>query len=146
MNMKFNCTNCNAVIEVDSKQAGMNCDCRVCLEYLTIPHTGKPVQRVMNTPCAYKAPSAPASEKESKTATDYAADAVCATAKAGWKFTKFIAPIVVKVAAKVTGRAVKAVAETKVVKDFKALPVKPQNKVVQGAKGLYMIWRLFGGR
>jgi hypothetical protein len=123
MNTKFNCPHCSAAIEADAAQAGMAGDCPSCRESLVIP-------------------SAP---QETKTATDYAADAVCATAKGAWKATKFIVPIVAKgvvtvarpiveVGVKVTKRALKP---------FE--PEKPQGKWTKRAGAAAMLWRWLTG-
>jgi hypothetical protein len=91
-------------------------------------------------------------QQPTKTGEDYVADAICATAKAGWKATKFVAPIVGRIALKVTGRAAKAAASSTpgqvVIEGAKWLaepPAKPPSKLEQTGKVFYVIWRLFGG-
>ena len=91
MKTKGNCPHCNAPVEANASQAGMAGDCPACEELLVIPSSS--------------AALTPTPPQPTKTAEDYVADAICATADSTWKFTKFVAPVVGRVAAKIAGRA-----------------------------------------
>ena len=90
MNAKFNCPRCNAAVEASANQAGMAGDCPACGELLIVP--------AQQTP-----PPAAIQPQKPKKAEDYAADAICMTAKGAWKVTKFAAPFVRRFAAAVVG-------------------------------------------
>lgn len=148
MNTKFNCPYCNAAVEAESHQIGLAGECPACKELLVVPGAQR-----RTSPTTTISTNLPATVQEpSKSAEDYAVDALCATAKAGWKATKVIAPIIGRIAFKVTGRAAKAAASTKagktVIDGAKWLaepPAKPPSKLEQTHRTIYQIWRLFGG-
>lgn len=97
MNTKFNCPRCNAAVESDSAQAGLAGDCPGCGELLIVPANPQNIPRAT---VQRQAPPA-----RSKTADEHVADAVCTTAKVGWKFAKWLGPILGKAALRVTARA-----------------------------------------
>jgi len=139
----FNCTRCNATVELESEtdETGTLIDCPICKELVAVPDA-----RGTNSLATQVITKHPKGKKEpSKTAEDYAADAICATAKAGWKATKFVAPIVARVALKVTAKGVKAASDTKAGKWLAEPSAKPPTKVEQTKFGLMMLWRFFGG-
>ena len=114
------------------------------LEKRASGHSSRVMAPTPSTPPLPRATPPRAAPQETKTGTDYAADAVCAVVNGAWKATKFIAPIVgkaafavatpiVKVGAKVTDRAMKVVEPN------------PPSKLTQCARVGVILWRWLTG-
>ncbi len=103
-----------------------------------------PVQCSSLSPRDYQLTSIPpAAQKRKKTAEDYVADGITATAKVGWKVTKKVAPFFGRVAAKLIGRAGKAAIDSPVGKAAINATIKaPPAEQARGC--LYVIGKLLG--
>ena len=173
MNTRFNCPLCNAAAEADASNAGMAGDCPACGELLIIPAPKAPIPPPprrsapltvrpprdsweYSPPLATPKATAPshstitpiARPQPTKHAEDYAADAICATAKGAWKLTKVVAPIVGRITAKVAGRAATAAApyvEKAAIGAGKAVKKSWDETPNKGMRIGYTIWRLLGG-
>lgn len=152
MTTRFRCPQCHEALEGESEQAGMEGNCPACGGTVVVAGLPPKVVRKKNatemaTGLAADAGADPAAAEraapenaQGKPADEWVANAVCGTAKAGWKFAKWVAPIVGKAALRVAGRAADAAAPhvgkfaEGAVQDFKKQPKGPL---------LYYIFRSF---
>src|SRR4051794_27124512 len=102
MEVKFECSDCGQHISAAQSQLGQSGMCPACGRIVTVPSSA-----TLSRPAPAAFPVRPVrafvARRRSKAAEDYAADAICATAKGAWKATKVVAPIVGRIAAKVAG-------------------------------------------
>ena len=163
MDTKFNCQHCSAAIEADTRQVGMAGDCPACGRLIVVPDartqrraTGgaefsfiekrAPGHFSRETPPAHSTPTLPRAipprtvSQETKSGADYAADAVCATARGAWKATKFIAPLVGKAAFAVANVGVKVTKRA-----VKVIEPEPPGKWTQRARVGAILWRWLTG-